>query len=103
MPAGPGIGLSTIPTTRQPGCAPIQAGDALADRAVNRRVAHDAALADLLAAGLELRLDQRDQLGPLGGQRQRRRQHRRQADEAGIAGDQVDRLRDFARASDSAR
>src|ERR1044071_288136 len=38
--------------------------DALADRAVNRRVAHDAALSDLSRSGFELRLDQRDETAP---------------------------------------
>ena len=42
----------------------------LADRLVNGGVAHDAALADRGRAGLELRLDQRDELRPVGGQRQ---------------------------------
>src|SRR5438874_11228044 len=62
------------------GCDPGRG--ALAGVAMNLRVAHDAALADTLAADLELRLDERHQLGVLGGERQRRRQHHRKADEA---------------------
>ena len=69
-------------------------GGALADFAMDRRVAHDAAFADLRGAGLELRLDQRHQLRLLGGERERRRQHRRKADKARVAGDDVDRLGD---------
>ena len=74
MPSGPRIGLSTIPTTVQPGCAAIQAAARSQTSLLDRGIAHHAALADMLATGLELRLDQRDELGPLGGERERRRQ-----------------------------
>ena len=57
-------------------------------------VAHHPAFADLLGAGLELGLDQRHQLGLLGGERERRREHGCQPDKACVAGDQVDRLGD---------
>ena len=46
----------------------------------------------MLAPGLELRLDERDEFGALGGEGKRRRQHGREANEARIASDQVDRL-----------
>ncbi len=52
------------------------------------RLAHDALL-DVALAGLELRLDQRDQLGARRGQRQRRRQHVLERDEADVDGDDV--------------
>src|SRR5579872_3825312 len=73
-------------------------GDAVADRLVHRRVAHDPALPDLARAGLELRLDQRHERRALGRQRQRRRQYRLQTDKARIADDQVDRLCDLGAA-----
>src|SRR6516165_1477673 len=59
---------------------------------MDRGVAHDAALSDQRGAGFELRLDERHQLGVLSGERERRRQYRREPDKARIAGDDVDRL-----------
>src|SRR5260370_17863985 len=55
-------------------------------------LAHHPAFADMLSAGLELRLDERDKLGLFSGERQRCRQYRREADEACITSDHVDRL-----------
>ena len=63
---------------------------------MHRRIAHHPALADVRAPGLELRLDQRHQPGPLLGQPQRRLQHLGQADEAGVASDDVDLFGDQA-------
>ena len=72
LPSGPVIGLSV---DAEHGPARLRAepgGDARADRLVQRRVAHDAALADLRRADLELRLDQRDETRAGRRQRQRR-------------------------------
>ena len=43
---------------------------------------NDPALADMLPVGLELRLNQRDEFGPVGSKCERRRQHSCEADEA---------------------
>ena len=56
-------------------------------------VADDAALADASAPGLELRLDEGDEPGVRGGERERGRQNRAEADEARVADDEVHRLR----------
>jgi len=69
--------------------------DAIANRLVDRRIAHDTALANMLAAGFELGLDQRDQCGALGSERERRRQNRRETDKTRVAGNDVDRLGDL--------
>ncbi len=61
LPSGPRIGLSVSPSTRQPGCAIEPGGDAFADLAMERGVAHHAAFADAARADLELRLDEGDE------------------------------------------
>jgi hypothetical protein len=61
----------------------------------NGGIAHHPAFADVPAAGLELRLDESHKPGILGGERQRRRQYRREANKARIASDHVDRLWDL--------
>ena len=61
---------------------------------MDRRVTYDTAFANALRTGLELRFDQRHQLRLCRGKRERCRQYRREADEARIAGDDVDRLGD---------
>src|SRR5260370_19284644 len=55
-------------------------------------LAHHPAFADMLSAGLELRLDERDKLRLFSGERQRCGQYRSEADEACITSDHVDRL-----------
>jgi hypothetical protein len=70
-------------------------GGALAHLAVDRRVAHHPTFADTLSAGLELRLDERDERGLFGRERERRRQYRREPDEARITGDYFDGLGDL--------
>src|SRR5690348_17389711 len=76
---------------REPG------GDPVADLAMQRRIAHHAAFADAVWANLELRLDQRHEIRLLLGQRQRRRQHGLEADEAGVADHEIDWLRHLRR------
>ena len=49
-------------------------GGALADFVMDGGIAHHPAFADVLAAGLELRLYERHELGLFGGERQRSRQ-----------------------------
>lgn len=66
-----------------------------ADVALDRRVAHHPALTHVFAAGFELRLDQRDQLGLRGRVRERRRQYRAEPDKARIARDHFHRLRNM--------
>ena len=66
----------------------------MAHRLMDRRVAHHAALADLLPPGLELRLDQGDQPGAGRGKPQPGGQHGFEADEAGVADDGAGRVRD---------
>ena len=53
------------------------------------RVAYNAAFADAFLAGLELRLDQSDELGLGREQAQRRRQDEAEADKAGVDYGQV--------------
>src|SRR3546814_7176902 len=55
------------------------------------------ALAHALPADLELRLDEHCHHGPRRGQGQRRRQQHLEADEAGVADQQIDRLRHLCR------
>ncbi len=57
----------------------------VADALVQHRVADDAALADFLAADLELRLDQRDQRAARFGEDQRNLEHLGEADERSVA------------------
>ncbi len=59
------------------------------------RVLDDAALPHPFAPDLELRLDQGHQEGAVGGEGQWLCKHRFQADEAGVADDGVDGLRDI--------
>src|SRR3546814_17416919 len=68
---------------------------------MDRRVAHDALLADLVPRGLELRLDERDQPRAGPGEGERHRQHFRQRDKAGIADDQVDGFGNMLRGQDT--
>jgi hypothetical protein len=65
------------------------------------RIAHHAALPDALAADLELRLDHRQAVEPLGSARQHGRQHLLQRDERDVHDDQVGRVRQLV-AGDSA-
>jgi hypothetical protein len=59
---------------------------------VNRRIAHDAAFANFFAAGLKLRLDERNQLRPDFGKGEGAFEHFGKADEACVAYDEVDGL-----------
>src|SRR5260221_9762109 len=72
-------------------------GNALAHVAMERGIAHHATLADLALADLELRLDERDETRRGRGERQRRRQHDGEADEACLAGNEDRRFRDLLR------
>ncbi len=83
-----------MPITVQPGCAATQAA---ARSQTSRWTAGSRTtppLPTMRAAGLELRLDQRDKRRPLAGERKRRRQHRRQPDKARVADDEIDRFGD---------
>jgi hypothetical protein len=55
-------------------------------------IADHAALADLALADFELRLDQGDEMGARRGEGEGRGQQGLEPDEAGVAGDQLDRL-----------
>ena len=57
-----------------------------------RRVAHDAALADRSPSHLELRFDEREAVESVGGTPQHRGQHLRQGDERDVDHDQVGRV-----------
>ena len=57
-----------MPTTVQPGGGD-PGGGALADLVMDGGIAHHPAFADVLAAGLELRLHERHELGLFGGER----------------------------------
>ena len=70
------------------------APDAVAGGLMQRRVAHDAALADLALAHFKLRLDQYNHLPLRLEQGNDGRQDQRDRDEADIADDQVDALAD---------
>ncbi len=59
---------------------------------MNLRVSNNAAFADFAALRLELRLDQRDQMAAGARQVERGFEYLGEADEAGIAGDDIDRL-----------
>ena len=63
LPALPVIGLSSIPRSRQPGCAEIHEPVRAADRLVKGRVGNDPAFADIGPVDFELRLDQRAEPG----------------------------------------
>ena len=95
MPAGPVIGDSTSSPAVNP-CAVAQVADLVDRAAPDRLVADDAALADLVAADLELRLDQRDDR--LARRRPQQlgdpRQHERQRDERHVDHREVARLGD---------
>src|SRR5205085_861317 len=69
--------------------------DASADLVVERRVADDAALADAPLADLELRLDERDEVGAVRGEREGGGEHGLEADEARVANDDRGRLRNL--------
>jgi len=58
-------------------------------RAAVIRGAHDSPLPHLVAAGLELRLDERQAVPALGGRVQQGRQHLRQRDEGDVGDDQL--------------
>ena len=94
MPSGPVIGLGVDPQHASSPALSTQAARLGADALVHRGVADDPALPDFLAPGLELRLDQRDQLRAGLGELERRFEHLGEADEARIADDDVDRLGD---------
>src|SRR5437016_12459376 len=68
------------------GLRPEPGRDPLANGAVDRRIAHDPALADLLWTSLELRFDQCDERRVLGGQRQGPREHGLEPDKARAPG-----------------
>ena len=99
-------GLS-VSTDGGPGTAPrwlwlSRRGDRFdAYAAVDGGIAHHPALADLAPPGLELRLDQRDQHRARSSQVERRIEHLGEADEAGVADDQVDRLGDMGFGQDA--
>src|SRR5215217_4642124 len=65
------------------------ARDVIADVSVDSAIANDAGARDRFAAGLELRLDKRDEKGAGTGERERRREGQFQRYEADIAHDQV--------------
>src|SRR5262245_54096261 len=69
--------------------------DAIADFLMQRGIAHHATLADAVWPYLELRLDERDRHAFWPGQGQGGGQHGFEADEAGVAYDPVDRLRNL--------
>ena len=74
-----------------------RADDLAQHRAVHDRVADDAALADVLAAGLELRLHQQHELGIGGGEREQVGRDGPQRDEREVGDAQVGRRIDRAR------
>ena len=98
MPAGPGSGLTCTATG-----APAERGRAASATVVDRlgpqrRVAHDAALADPVLADLELRLDHQHQVAVGRGTPSSGGEHQRQRDEGQVADHQVDRPADQRRA-----
>ena len=62
---------------------------------MQRRIANDSAFADPILADLELRLDQRDEMRAGAARASDARQHGPQANEAGVAHDEADRLRNL--------
>ena len=61
------------------------------DAGVHNRIGHEPALADVLAAGLELRLHERDDLGRPADQRRQHRKNVAQGDERDVDADARDR------------
>ena len=96
MPSVPVIGLSAMPID-----APAAGFEPVAHFAahprVQRGIADDAALADFVAADLELRLDQRHQRAARLGEDQRHLEHFGEADERGVAHHPVARPVDLLR------
>ena len=91
LPAGPGQARGGEAQHR--GAQLLRAGRHGAQRGAPRLgVAHHAAAAHVLAAGLELRLDHRERVEALGGARQHGREHLAQRDEADVEHDQVGRV-----------
>ena len=83
MPAGPSSGDAINPVGARPR-ARADVGRALEDLAMHGRVAHDATLGPA-AAGLELGLDERDDVAALLGEAgDDRRQHQVQRDERDV-------------------
>ena len=69
LPSAPRNGDATSDRDTEP--ERVERTDDLAQhRVVHHRVAHDATLADALAAGLELRLHEQHELGVGGGERE---------------------------------
>ena len=101
MPFCPVIGEG-VDATRRQSYLSGRGGDLVDDARVNGRVADDA-LAHLGAAGLELRLDQRDDVGAGPQQRRDDRQNLAQRDERDVDGDDVDRARADRPASGAGR
>ena len=80
----------------RPAGKPVEpAPDTLANRLAHGLVADHAALPHIPAGGLELGLDQGDEMGFGGGQGERRRQDGGEADETRVADNQGDRLGDM--------
>ena len=92
MPFGPGSPESTTPTTLA-SHAERRLGDLAQDARADRRVADDAALADVGAARFELRLDEHDCLPAGRRERERRRQRGAHGDERDVAHDELRRER----------
>ena len=94
LPFGPGRPESTTPTTLAP--QPSAAVGDLAQHArADCRVADDAALADVLAAGLELRLHEHDGLPARRGERSAGGSAIRTRDERHVADDELRREREL--------
>ena len=84
-----------MPSTRQPGCAAEPGADARADRSCTAGSRTTPPLPTSPRPTSNCGLISATSAGARRGQRQRRRQHRFEADEAGVADHEVDRLRDL--------
>ena len=89
LPSPPVIGLSSQALTVRPRPA-AQCSSLASTSLVERRVANDAALADVAGTDFELRLDEQQQVAMRGEQCRQLRQDQRQRDEGKVADDQVE-------------
>ncbi len=87
LPSPPAIGLSNQSRASRP-LGRARLAQALLDARVGRRVADDAALADVGRLQLELRLDEQQRLA--GDERRERRQDERERDEREVGDDEVE-------------
>ena len=88
-----GLGFDTIEPTVTGGLrigALVRNTDLAADARVYLGVVYEPALADILPAGLELRLDERHDVAVRGGQRHERGEHEPHGDERHVDRDQVE-------------